>query len=402
MAKLYAARYADDDSSPGLLEWIGEPANVGIRANLPGWVKTIEVTVRTTSRADAYERYRTHLGQRLAIADHLLDRPVAEGRIYEVVPDGRFVHYICAGPWKEHERELDVTSYSTSASLDSVIKAMLTAHVSVLSSDQSNIAANATLIGSVWDTKSSTGGITPAEAITEILEMSDSNGNPWDYWVLPESFNGTKLGQYLPFYKNRLATTNISWQCDIADLRQITMSRHIWNLSRDVTVYYGSSPTATAGSTSTKADLWTVEKAPRQARQALTQANQHEDKVLAIFEDPVQQQDFTIGAGTIRDIAGAKWPLWELVKRGPGLIRINDLYPTIDLIDSSQDGLRVFFITALDYDYSSNTLRVVPDNPDSRLDVVMAREVNMTEVKGEMVQRYDKPKPTVVGIGNRR
>jgi len=68
-------------------------------------------------------------------------------------------------------------------------------------------------------------------------------------------------------------------------------------------------------------------------------------------------------------------------------------------LDVSTDRLRTFFIAALDYDYSSNTLRVVPDNPDTRLDAVLAREVNMTEVKGEMVQRYE---PTVPGVGNRR
>jgi len=399
MNRLYAARFANDDSSPALLEFVEQPANVGIRASLPGWVKTVEVTVRANSRIDAYERYRMHLGQRMAIADGLLDRPVAEGRIYEIVPDGRHVHYICAGPWKEHERQLDLTTYTSTNSLDTVIKAMLTAHVSVLSSDQSNIDANSTQIGSVWDTKSSTGGITPAEAITELLEMSDSSGNIWDYWVIPEPFSGVSLGQYLPYYKARSTTAAINWQCELADLKQLSMSRHIWNLARDVTVYYGSSPTATASSVSTKADLWTVEKAPRKERFALTQANQTEDKYLSIYEQPIQQQDFSIGAGTIRDAAGAQWPLWELIKRGPGYIRINDLYPTAALLDVSTDRLRTFFIAALDYDYSSNILRVVPDNPDTRLDAVLAREVNMTEVKGEMVQRYE---PTVPGVGNRR
>lgn len=410
MPRLYAARFADDDSSPALLEFVEQPANVGIRASLPGWVKTIEVTLRAGSRIEAYERYRTHLGQRLAIADHLLDRPVAEGRIYEIVPDGRYVHYICAGPWKEHERELDVTSYTTTNSLDTVIKAMLTAHVSVLSSDQSNIDANSTQIGSVWDTKSSTGGITPAEAITELLEMSDSSGNVWDYWVIPEPFTGVTLGQYLPYYKARSESAAINWQCDLADLKSISQSRHIWSLARDVTVYYGSSPTATAGSISTEADLWTVQTAPRQARFALTQGNQHEDKVLAVYEKPIQQQDFTIGAGMIRDSAGARWPLWELIKRGPGYIRINDLYPTADLFDKSVDRLRTFFMAALDYDYSSNALRVVPDNPDSRLDALMARENNIAEARGEMVQRYDRgggnigalSAGSIGGIGNRR
>ena len=399
MLFLWAARYDNDDSTPSMLEYIGEPANVGIRASLPGWVKTTEITIRAKSRADAYERYRTHLGQRMAVGDNAIDQPITEGRIYEIVPDGRHVHYICAGPWKEHERELDVTSYTATDTLASVITDILTDHVAVLSSDKSNIDANSTQIGSVWNTKASTGGITPADAITEILDMSDSSGNVWDYWCVPEPFNGVSLGQYLPYYKARSTTAAINWQCELADLKQLSMSRHIWNLARDVTVYYGSSPTATASSVSTEADLWTVEKAPRKERFALTQANQTEDKYLSIYEQPIQQQDFSIGAGTIRDAAGAQWPLWELIKRGPGYIRINDLYPTAALLDVSTDRLRTFFIAALDYDYSSNTLRVVPDNPDTRLDAVLAREVNMTEVKGEMVQRYE---PTVPGVGNRR
>lgn len=410
MFKLYAARYEDSDSNPAMLEFIEQPANVGIRASLPGWVKTIEVTVRAGSRLDAYYRYKEHLGQRIAILDHLLDRPVADGRIYEVVPDGRFVHYICAGPWKEHERELDVTSYTTTNSLDTVLKAMLTAHVSVLSSDQSNIDANSTQIGSVWDTKSSTGGITPAEAITELLEMSDSSGNVWDYWTISDYLDGVTLGQPIPYYKARSAAATVNWRCDLADLRSISMSRHIWSLQRDVTVYYGTSPTATAGSISTETDLWTVQTAPRQARFALTQGNQHEDKVLAVYEKPIQQQDFTIGAPLIRAANNAGWPLWELIKRGPGYIRINDLYPALTTFGKSLDRESVFFTNALDYDYSSNTLRVVPDNPDSRLDALLARENNITEAKGEMVQRYDRGRGNIGaltagqigGIGNRR
>lgn len=390
MPKLFAARYANSDSSPELLEFFNDPAGVGIRCSLHGWVKRFVLTIRAKSRLDAYERYRTHHGMRFAIPDYALDKPVAAGRAYEIVPDGRHVHYICAGAWKEHERELDTTVYSTSALTDAVIKAALSAHVSVVSSDQSNIDSPGTQIGTEWDTRVSTGGIYPTQIIEELLNMSDSSGNIWDYWTLPAPFNGVTLGKPIPYMKARSASAAIDWQVDLKDLRDITYSRHIWDLARDVTTYYGASPTATAGSSSGKTGLWTVQKALRAEEYSLTPANQFEDKHLATFEEPVQQQDFTIGSAFIRDGSGARWPLWEMIKRGPGYIRINDLYPTAVLLASSNDRLRVFFTSALDYDYASNTMRVVPDLPDSRLDALMAREDNVKEAKGEIIQRYSR------------
>ena len=348
--------------------------------------------MRAKSRLDAYERYRTHHGQRLVIADNLSNQPVAAGRIYEIEPDGRWVHYIAAGVWQEHERELDVSSYTSTTETDDVIKTALSDHVDPVSTDTSNVDATGTDIGTEWTTRASTGGIYTSRLITELLEMSDSSGNIWDYWCIEAPFDGIGINKPIPYLKARSESAAIDWQVRLADLSGKTLVRHIWNLTRDITTYYGATPTATAGSTSAETDLWTVEKAPRAELFSLTPANQFEDKELAVFEKPVQQQDFAIGAPWIRDGVNARWPLWEMIKRGPGYIRINDLYPTAELLATSSDRTNVFFTAALDYDYASNTMRVVPDLPDRRLDALLGREKALTEVGGEMVERYEKPR----------
>ena len=107
--------------------------------------------------------------------------------------------------------------------------------------------------------------------------------------------------------------------------------------------------------------------------------------MLLKFKNVYQQQSpFTIGSKTIRDKSGARWPLLEMIARGGGYLRINNLYPdaadyTVGLNNSS-----TFIITAMDYDNVSGQMRVVVDSPDRRLDV---RLFTAGILNGEMVGR---------------
>lgn len=93
-----------------------------------------------------------------------------------------------------------------------------------------------------------------------------------------------------------------------------------------------------------------------------------------LHPEAVQVQAFTVTAPTIRDGSGGRWPLWEVITQGGGYIRINDLFPAAAIFSQSQNNLTTFRITALDYDYASNTLRVNVDNKDKRLDARLRRE----------------------------
>lgn len=116
---------------------------------------------------------------------------------------------------------------------------------------------------------------------------------------------------------------------------------------------------------------WTQESNKYEAGMNSTQATQY----AAILEDgnPRALDAFTITAPTIRDGSGSRWPLWEVIAQGGGYIRIEDAYPAAVLLTESINSLTTFFITALDYDYTNNQLRVAVDNLDTRLDARLRR-----------------------------
>lgn len=112
-----------------------------------------------------------------------------------------------------------------------------------------------------------------------------------------------------------------------------------------------------------------------------TQAEQLRDAYAALYNEPISQGGFTIAAPTVKSGAGVTWPVWYLLQR-PSYVQITDLYPTAALNSLSLDRLTSFFTTSLDYD--GYTMRVTPDNPDSRLDALLHRAGILP---GEIVQR---------------
>lgn len=102
------------------------------------------------------------------------------------------------------------------------------------------------------------------------------------------------------------------------------------------------------------------------------QADQYANALL--HPEAVQVQAFTVTAPTIRNGNGGRLPLWEVIVQGGGYIRVNDLFPAAAIFNQSQNNTTVFRITSLDYDYTSNTLRVGVDSTDKRLDVRLRRE----------------------------
>lgn len=125
--------------------------------------------------------------------------------------------------------------------------------------------------------------------------------------------------------------------------------------------------------TSTETDLWTVQFQEARPEMDATQAQKYGDAVLAQYEKPVQQQAFTLGSDTIRSWAdGALAPLWRPLFMDSFYFQITDLYPYPDLASfGNADNRRTTFLaSAMDYEYSTNKLRIVPTE-DARLDVLL-------------------------------
>ena len=117
-----------------------------------------------------------------------------------------------------------------------------------------------------------------------------------------------------------------------------------------------------------------------------TQAGQYADATYNFYSTPVQSAAFTVSSPWIKDSNGNKHPLWAPIFQGGGIIQIIDLYPAtaVSLTNDGTNNLDTFFITSMDYDYTTNQLRVGVNVPDSRLDA----RLRMAGILGsEMVAR---------------
>jgi hypothetical protein len=245
---LYAARYDDTD-------WIGvdpaeyflNPANVGVRWALPDGVQRIELTIKAASRFDAYNRYRNHLGQIIAIFDSKIHRQIS-GNIYEIIIDGRYVHYICAGPWKRtYDNEYTLTNFSNITPtdyIDDLVNDILLDAVAISNSDQSGVTDPLVQVGA-WSPKKHDGDqpIMGGDALIELGRIGHASNQIMDFFFTYPPFDGATLKKPLPNFRRRIYTTppNAEWffrQKDLAPDGLFT-GRHIWDLKRDIYVKYG-------------------------------------------------------------------------------------------------------------------------------------------------------------------
>lgn len=243
---LSAYRYTTARSE--MLESFGEPANIGIRCSLPGWLQRVEITVKAKSRADAYERYVSHLGHGFAIADSWLGTPIVDGWCYEIVPDGMHVVYIIGGAWKRHSDQYEQNDPGA-VNTDAYIKSVLSGHVPAVNSDQSNISGTSTSVGSVYRVDPLF-GTNPDDIIEEMLKAGNSSDAVMDYYTVSAPFDGTALQNPYAYLQARSNTASIDWQVNRADLASLSMSRNIWNLANNVQIGYTQATTLSSGAAS--------------------------------------------------------------------------------------------------------------------------------------------------------
>lgn len=117
---------------------------------------------------------------------------------------------------------------------------------------------------------------------------------------------------------------------------------------------------------------WIVDSAEIEPGMTATQAAQYASAIKST--EPEQVQAFTITAPHVSGNRGGRFPLYSMILRGGGYIRIHDLYQTANLYSNSKNRKTTFFITSMDYDHTTNTMRVGVDSVDRRLDVRLRRE----------------------------
>jgi len=118
--------------------------------------------------------------------------------------------------------------------------------------------------------------------------------------------------------------------------------------------------------------LWTREVTVSEPSMDATQALQYANSLLV--DEPQQLQAVTITSPTIEDATGARWPLWAVIAKGGGVVRVADLFPDADSLAGTANRRTVFRITHLEYKAHENSLRMGFDSTDRRLDARLKRE----------------------------
>ena len=471
MTKLYAARFSSSLTDATMLEQFDAPAAIGVRWSLAGHgVERLEVLVRCNGRLDQFDRYRNHLGQRIALYGGS-SRPIS-GIITECEPVGtNQLLYVAKGPAFRMDDAPVTAVFSTANTVNDTISLMVTDHIPTADGSLASIAANTTPLGGYqvrWPQ-----GDTARQIIADMLQISDSDGTIYDFWLVDNPLNGLALQSWRANYQPRAADAAVDWQVDLSDLSELVLSRDINDIVTKATVYYGTiSSTATGGSATSlvdaaaafrtqgvipgdrvtnvtdgsrgqvvevvsqtelllnellggtanefaNTDIYSIQlQLPKAAafdtgtsiyrtreisvsEPQMTETQASNYAKLLIQTEPRQVQSITVSAPSIRDSNGAEWPLWEVVARGGGYIRINDLYPDASLFSTSLNGTTAFRITSLDYDNVSQSLRIGLDALDSRLDARLQRAGIMSSPIIYRDKKESQVNQSSIGVGGR-
>lgn len=282
--QLHVARY--DNARTALLENIDAPANVGVRWALPGGLQRMEVTVKARSRHDAYERFARHLGNGMVLYDDWRGM-YGDGWVFEVVPDGRHVHYVVEGAWKRLGMKYTSTAPGSGKSTDTYLKERLAGNASeIVNSDHSNIRATGVTMDG-WLPNVDT-GTKLDQIIRDILRMGVStSGAILDFWFTTGGWNGLLPGLPLPILAARSGADHAdNFQVDMRDLRDATMGRNIYDLANVVTVYYSKitllNGAHSAGATTLTVDSTTDFAAGQEIEIQLNDSRRHSTSVDSV------------------------------------------------------------------------------------------------------------------------
>lgn len=235
---LSIVRYNKGDAATPIKQSV--PITLGVRCSLPGWLQRLEWTERKRNYLASYFAYDNNHGQRVALVDSM-HNVIVDGWIYSVQPDGLYNRYVAAGSWKRHSDLLDTTTYAATDTVNAVMTSIVTNFVPGLTADYTNIVASGTAVGNAFYTGRDYGSY-PSELIPNLLALSDSSYNTYDYWVQSRPLVGTTLYYPLPYCAARSSAAAPDWRVRRNDLADNPLgARDIYDMATRVTVYYRAS-----------------------------------------------------------------------------------------------------------------------------------------------------------------
>lgn len=257
---------------------------------------------------------------------------------------------------------------------DVVIKAILTAACTQISSDQSNIAAT----GGPAITSTANAGyldIYPKDLIEKLLDFSDTTyDSKWYFGIWEDR---------IP-YLVRQNVTSADWRVTLADFNRFRLKHRAADLWNSVYAVYddsGLTRTADASDATSKAkygdgttdferkkvisDLGTV---------VATTAQSARDGWLEDHKNIWPRLENIVLGSKVFDVNGI--PKKSYLVRAGEVIRVRDLVPVSSDLDTvERDALRTYYIVETEYDMDSATLRITPDTENMSLDAILARKI---------------------------
>lgn len=318
---------------------------------------------------DAWEWIRDKVFYRLVITDNT--KTLFEGRIEDVGLNFGSPDVTAYGYYANLSDIPYYNSYNDVAS--EIIKVVLTANCSQISSDQTNIQATDITInstaGSDYLDKA------PMQLFEKLLGFSDSTNGKWYFGIWEDR---------KPYLIKR-TISSVTWRVSIKDFTRFTLKHRGGELYNRVYAIYTSSGvltrTALANDTDSQEkygdgtnDLIRSYGIPNLGEIGATAAQSSRDAWLAEHKDVWPRMTNMVLGGWVYDTYGRRYPSsWV---RAGDVLRITDLVPSsLDLDNVIRDALRTFYIVETNYSVGSSTLEITPDTESSTLSSILAKKL---------------------------
>lgn len=319
---------------------------------------------------EAWEWFRRKMFYRVIIADGA--KTLFEGRIENLGLTQGKVEVGASGYYANLGDIPYSTAYNDDA--DVVIKAVLTAACTQISSDQTHIeATGGPAIDSAAD--ASYLDIYPNQIVEKLLAFGDDTNNK--RW-------------HLAIWENRVpwlaakSVSSVDWNVSLGDFQRFRLrykGADLWNSGYAVYDAGGLTRTATANNTISQGkygdgtnDIIRRKVVPNLGTVVAAAAESARDTWLTEHAEIYPSlEDMQLGPH-IYDARGVRWPSYYL--RAGQVLRVRDLLPSASEFDSvTQNQVNTFYILETEYDVDRGTMRIVPDNESPRLDKLLARKV---------------------------
>lgn len=257
------------------------------------------------------------------------------------------------------DQRITTVDYSAgSHTVDSIIKAMLTAKCPDISSDQSNIAAVAGAVNLELEADKYT-----QDHIASLLGLGDNTGGTYYFGIWE---------QRVPWLVQR-SVDAVDWQVPISSIEQGQISQAAHYLRNKADAYDGTTRTSSASDADTQ-ERYPVRGIVVSVPEGTTagRAADARDRYISEHKDPQQDSSFAInGPVRQRDAFGAAQGQRSAMRAGD-VVQINGLGDEASL-SLALDNLGTHYIIATEYDAFTDTVVITPDRNVSALASLLAR-----------------------------